>query len=200
MVETKKKYRDVSLTDYPVNTWYGTNLVYWIGQGTDDHTRIGDKIRISGIRMRGTFIPSTQGSVPYCSPFQIRLVCFKSTADLSNGTTGAEFSTGITPARIGSGGLSALMDTEKIQVVFDKIYNGVANVVSNFTSGVGQFSQFPMITLDHYWKINQNLQFKGDNSGYAKGYNYYISYYVSWPGTAQTHSSQMQTAVYYKDL
>lgn len=203
IAETKKKYLNV-LDNTPNNTWLGTNLVYWIGQGTDDHTRIGDKIQLRGIKFRASIVPAlpSQGPAVTPYPFQVRFVCFKKKANFSSGLTGPSFSTNIRPDTVGGTGLTEIIDTEKCVVVFDKIYNGTVNTNLASPTGSTSVDAYPYVFINHYWKINKDLQFEGDNSGYAKGWNYYFAFYPSWPGTTvgSTHYAEFNTCTYYKDI
>jgi len=203
IAETKKKYLNVLNNDFN-NGWQGTNLIYWIGQGTDDHTRIGDKIQLRGIKFRASIVPAlpSQGAATSAYPFQVRFVCFKKKANAHSGTTGPSFSENIKPDTIGGTGLTEIIDTEKCTVVFDKIYNGTTNLHLNNPAANLTVSQYPYVFIDHYWKINKNLQFEGDNSGYAKGWNYYFAFYPSWPATLEssTHYAEFNTCTYYKDI
>lgn len=199
IAETKKKYLNV-LNNAANGEWQGTNLVYWIGQGTNDHARIGDKIQLRGIKFRASIVPAlpSQGGVASPYPFQVRFVCFKKKQNLSSGTIGPDFDTDIKPDTIGGTGLTQIIDTEKCQVVFDKIYNGTVNAQLQL-SGAG-VTQYPYVYIDHYWKINKTVQFDGDNSGYAKGWNYYFAFFPQWPASTSTHYAEFNTCTYYKDI
>lgn len=203
--ETKKRYTFGISIGTPVNsstvkTWYGLNPLFHISQGTGDDDRIGDKIHVKGISLKGLFTQVSTGARPY--PLHLTVMAWWAKEDQSSGVADPTFSSGIYPKMKNLSGsnfasIIAFTDTEKTSVVFKRRF-----LMPTETTSVTGYSLYPEKWLDMWLPINKTIQYSADNGGYLKGKNLYIGYFFDFNGgLADTgFGGTLNMCVYYKDV
>jgi len=191
--ETKHKYYAISGTNIDNLPSY-ENLFYWIGQGSGDAQRIGDKIYVKSVTMKFN-ITSIEANASD-SDLKLKMWIVKARDTTRSGTLGPSFGTWTATGLLKQGNnyTNAIMDTERQTFVKTKKctlpYNQIANVA--------RWKQFTWT-----WKVNKNIQYDGDNSGYIKTGQYYLMYAVQNIGNSAglpIVNMNVDVDISYKDL
>lgn len=202
--ETKKRYTfginvGTAVSNSDIKRWYGLNPLWHINQGTGDDDRIGDKIHVKGISLKGLFTQVSTGARPY--PLHVTIMAWWSKEDMSSGVLDPAFASSIYPRMKGFttniGSIIAFTDTEKITVAYKRRFTMQQDQYATSSYGI-----WPEKWLDIYLPINKTIQYSADNGGYLKGRNLYIGYMFDFNGgLAETgFGGTVNMCVYYKDV
>lgn len=191
--ETKHKYFTISggMLD---NIAYFENLNYWIGQGTGDQNRIGDKIFVKTITMKFNIldIPAQVGD----SDMKVKIWIMKARDAVKNGTLAPALGVWAGPSisKQGANLTQCLLDTERFTWVKTKTIIIPYCQITN----TPRWKQFT-IRL----KVNANWHYDGDNSGYLKTNQLFLMAAVQSVGSSSTFNSMTLSAdcdVAFKDI
>lgn len=180
--ETKQKlYIELSYV-YSNNVPACWNLTSAIGQGTASNQRIGDKIWMSGFKMR--FEANLNSTAAGQTDFRMLLVW---------STVQSSTQTALTINNLFLDGQSnafqGVTDSRKVKVLFDKTYR----VNQLFTAGnIGVMSEM-------YKKINQEFAYLGDSSIYGETLNLYLVMIPHSIGTFAQPYFAWSGVSYFKD-
>lgn len=156
LMETKQKiFVDLSYT-YSNNTPACWNLTYAIGQGNTGYNRIGDKISLTGFKFKAEANIATVAQ----TDFRVMLLW----SNVQSATQTALTSNNIFLDGSANPGTSALVDTRKVSVLFDKVFRLQDNWSGQAYGAI----------LDFYKKINTDFVYAADSSLYGESVNLFL--------------------------
>lgn len=193
MSETKTKYLQWQSTFFDA-THYFENILYWIGQGTSDEQRIGDRIYVKNISFKFNITddPATTSG----SKIFIKVYIMKA-RDATRVGTGSPAWGPWTPSNIVKSGYvatNAWLDTERQTFIKKKSLSLPYEQIGN----QGRWLQTGMS-----FNMNKNIQYDGDNAGYIRNGNYYLVMVQQGVGNspiAPNINVQVNCKITYKDI
>lgn len=169
-----------SSTTQPANTPISTQILYGIGQGTNDHQRVGDEITPVGFKIRFTVYTNVDSGLAI-------VILLKSKVQPTLNATSLAY----TDIFKNITGNIVLDDTDSEKMSIVKMWR--INTRTNFS---GQNMRYDRRAYVRFPKTK--FKYDGDNSGYGKTWTYHLAYVCADIGTNNVGFSAQYT-VFYKD-
>lgn len=189
--ETKSFIAGASL--YPIDTDFGCqNLNTGIVQTTSSEGRVGEKIFIRNIRIRGAVTMTNIATNSNGKSYRIMVVRTKTLLGPSATNQTMTLSNVFRVSPTGGANITQMhVDLHKVDVLYDK----VGTIIPNFDH------QGKIKPIFINIKINKNEFFEADNSGFFKTKNYWLLF-GAWDGSASATPLNFSYtwAVNYKDF
>lgn len=165
-------------------SFFTSNFLHQISQGTSGSGRIGDKMFVKGISIKGIFQNSLENNVNFHVAFvqsDIENNAIMSSSSLSNTDFMSNTATHANNWRL---------DPEKCKIILHKNF-----YVRDYAGSTKEKT----LSKNLYFKINKNLTYKPN--GYFLGHNYYVLLWASVPGGGLNFlGCQLDYKIYFKDL
>lgn len=188
------------------DTFYGSNLLYWIQTGSSDSQKIGDEIFLNKLTLtlKVNLIRNTTRNGA-----NVWFGVVKSNREISAGSLGFSYTSTSMDYRLSGTNSTVsnpILDYNECSLIAfttGKIEQA-NNTTGTLTSGTGTFSSNNFTPLDLRLDIDMKdikYTYKSGNVGYGKFYNYYVVWGVAegGSGTASLYDGSLSALVQFKD-
>lgn len=168
VVETKQRAVSVAVGGMARDVIYSYNVTAQIVQGTADGNRVGDKVQLKSVELRGNYYTDVAAAF-----YRFRVITFWSGEEYNPSVT-AYSAAGVSSGEIFvqpcNSNFDGVINTKAVTLVSDRVYD-INSLITAYNDGV---------TVTGAFNVKQNFPFQAAGSMFGKTKNLYIAVIASW--------------------